>query len=383
MNTFDTIEIRRPELALSYLALLRAQPGRPIALFAPRRVGKTYFLDRDLTPAATQSGLLAVYADLWLHRSAPLQAINHALEEALDDINVPASASAKIAKTVVKKIGALGASLELGAEPARRALPESPELRLDALIRRLAMDSGKPVLLMLDEIQTLGQSASGEAAIATLRAVLQKNKAAVYAVFTGSSQEALGEMMMAAGGPMYQFAQLLTFPFLDTTYLELLAAHFTSVHPAKVLSLDALQKLFEHIGYKPALMKDFVKEMSAEGQTDVALALTKFMQDERNVPAWAGLFSRLQVMEQAVLVVLAHGLAPMGKATLALLTQLARAPATPAKVRAALDRLRKAGVLANPPKLGYTIEDRLFMDYLRQAQGLPAQVIQTNQVKQP
>ena len=49
--TFDVIEVHRPELANLYLSSLKAQPGRLIALFAPRRVGKTYFLDIDLPPA--------------------------------------------------------------------------------------------------------------------------------------------------------------------------------------------------------------------------------------------------------------------------------------------------------------------------------------------
>lgn len=364
MKTFDDIEVRRPELANSYLALLKAQPGRPIALFAPRRVGKTYFLDGDLTPAAEKSGLLPVYADLWLNRASPLDAINHALEETMDDVNVPKSSAAKLAKTTVKKIGALSASLEFGEEPARRQLPEKPELRMDALISRLANDSGKQILLMLDEIQTLGQSASGEAAIATVRAVLQKNKKKVYAVFTGSSQEGLGEMMMAAGGPMYQFAQLLTFPFLDTAYLQLLAKHYSRVHPTKSLDLIALQRLFAHIGSKPALMKDIVKEMSAEGMTDVDLALTKFMEDDRNVPAWQGVFGNLQPLEQAVLVILAHGLAPMGKDTITALSRIAGVTVTLAKVRVALDRMRKAGILTKPANVGYVIEDRLFKDYL-------------------
>jgi uncharacterized protein len=120
MNTFDDVEVKRPTLAKSYINLLTAQPGRPIALFAPRRVGKTFFLDNDLTPMAKKAGLLPVYADVWLQRTAPLDAINHALEEALDDVTIPRSKVGKLAKTPVKKLGVAGASLELGEEPTRR-----------------------------------------------------------------------------------------------------------------------------------------------------------------------------------------------------------------------------------------------------------------------
>ncbi len=95
---------------------------------------------------------LPVYADLWLQKSAPLEAINHALEEALDDVTVPSSEVGRLAKTTVKKVGALGASVDFGAAPARRPLPAAPELRLDALVVRLAAAADKPILLMLDEI---------------------------------------------------------------------------------------------------------------------------------------------------------------------------------------------------------------------------------------
>ena len=63
MKTFDEIEVRRPGIAQSYLTLLGAQPGRPLALFAPRRVGKTFFLDHDLAPEAKAAQMLPVYAD--------------------------------------------------------------------------------------------------------------------------------------------------------------------------------------------------------------------------------------------------------------------------------------------------------------------------------
>jgi hypothetical protein len=139
MKTFDDLEVRRPKLARSYLELLKAQPGRPIALFAPCHVGKTFFLHQDLTPAARASGFTPVYADIWLHRTSPLSAINHALEEALDDATVPASAVGKAAKTPVKKVGALGAALEFGDEPKRRALPAEPALRR---LKRVGILSG-------------------------------------------------------------------------------------------------------------------------------------------------------------------------------------------------------------------------------------------------
>lgn len=376
ITTFDDIAVHRPELAASYLALLRGQPGRPIALFAPRRIGKTYFLETDLAPAAQKLGMLPVYADLWLHRTSPMLALNHALEEALDDATVPHVTPAKVAKTPVKKLGAFGLSLDFGDEPQRRGLPEAPELRFDALITRLAAASGKVVLLMLDEIQSIGQTVAGESAIATIRAVLQKQKLKVQAVFTGSSQEALGAMMMAAGGPMYQFAQMLVFPVLGDEYLVMLAKHFATVHSGKRLDMAAMKGIFAHIGHKPALMKDIVKEMSAEGSTDFEATMQRFMEDERNVPAWQGVFNRREPLEQAILVLIAHKIAPMSRNSLALLSAQRHLNASLSKVRTALERLRIEGILSKYPNMGYQIEDQLFADYLAKIHSTPMAPVQ-------
>lgn len=364
MDTFDTIEIRRPELARSYLSLLRAQPGRPIALFAPRRVGKTFFLDHDLAPIGTKAGLLPVYADVWLQRAAPLHAINHALEETLDDVMIPAGKAGKLAKTTVKKIGAAGVSMELGDEPKRRALPTAPELRLDALIARVAQASGKKVLLMLDEIQTLGEVSNGEAIIAALRAVLHKRKAEVAAVFTGSSQSGLAKIMSAAGAPMYQFAQLLDFPVLGDEYLEELSEHFARVHRGRKPKLEDLRKLFARLGFKPALMKDIVKSMSAEGITDIEIALKHFITDDRQAVGWKALLESMEPFERSVLMVIAKQQPPMGRETLKLLAHGKGPAPTVAKVRAAVERLRKAGIVTKSRGEGVQIEDSLLAEYI-------------------
>ena len=69
------------------------------------------------------------------------------------------------------------------------------------MVRRAAA-AGKPVLLLLDEIQALGDGADGEQIIASLCAVLHKRRDILKPVFTGSSQQTLVRSLSTAGSPM-------------------------------------------------------------------------------------------------------------------------------------------------------------------------------------
>jgi hypothetical protein len=370
MKTFDDISVQRPALAQSYLSMLTAQPGRPLALFAPRRVGKTYFLDNDLAPNAKKLGLLPVYADLWLYKAAPLEAINHALEEVLDELSVPQSAVGKVSKTPVKSVGVLGVNVAFGEEPSQRSLPTEPTLRFDALIVRIAKIFGGKVLLLLDEVQTLGEVANGVALIAAIRAVLHKQKNHVYAVFTGSSQEGLSLIMNTAGAPMYQFAQIIDFPFLGDEYLKKLVDHFRKVHLGKTLELDALRDVFASIGYRPALMRDIVKAMSAEGIADTAQGLENFMRSDSQVSLWKSLLNSLDAFEVGVLQVVVQGEAPLGQAARKMLSGIPGANPTIGKVRTTLDKLKRKGILSKTTA-GTLIDDPLFAQFiLRQGFGV-------------
>ncbi|MEO6321582.1 MAG: hypothetical protein ABIR56_12990 [Polaromonas sp.] len=363
MQTFEGLAVRRPQLAQGYLALLGAQPGRPLALFAPRRVGKTFFLDHDLAPAAKAVGMLTVYADLWLYKAAPLDAVNHALEEALDDVMVPASAIGKVARTPVKKVGALGFSVDLGDTPHRRALPENPALRLDVLVTRLARQHHGRILLMLDEVQALGEAPDGVALIGALRAVLHKRREEVCAVFTGSSQEGLARLMTSVGAPMYQFAQIVDFPYLDDEFLQLLAAHFNHVHPGKQLALDALRQGFQRMGFKPALMRDVVKAMSAEGITDVQRGIENYMTSGPQVAVWSALLNALEAFDQAVLVAIANAMPPFARDTLKALASVPGSKPTVGKVRSSIEKLKRTGMLSRTAQ-GTVIDDPLFAEFL-------------------
>jgi uncharacterized protein len=336
MKTFDEIEVRRPRVAQSYLSLLGAQPGRPLALYAPLRAGKTFFLDRDLTPAAKEAKMLPVYVDLWLHKSAPLEAVNHALEEALDDL--------------------LGSSRNIGK------VAKAPTLRLDALVTRLARQHKGQVLLMLDEAQTLGVAPEG-VAIAALRSVLHKRRDEVCAVFTGSSHEGLARLMNTAGAPMYQFAQTIDFPFLGDEFLRLLAAHFSKVHPGKKLEMTELREGFERTGFKPALMRDVVKAMSSEGITNVKRGVEIYMASDHQVAIWLALLNSVEAFDHGVLVAIANGQPPLSQSTLKVLSTIPGAKPTISKVRSSIEKLKRNRVLSKTV-LGISIDDPLFAEFL-------------------
>jgi hypothetical protein len=356
--TFDAIKIHRPELAQRYLDLLAAQPGRPLALFAPHHVGKTFFLEHDLAPAARQSGILPIYADLWLHRADPLGAINHTLEETLNKLTASASSLGKL-NGERDESGESGESAR--GEGARRPLPLTPELRLDALVSRLIAAHGGKILLMLDEAQTLADACAER--LATFRAVLHGQRARFAAVLVGASQEGLLRLMMSAGAPMYQFAQLLTFPVLDDEYLTQLAAHFSQAHPGKQIDLDELHALFAKIGFKPALLRDIVKTMSTEGVTDIKTGLRRHATDARQAAGWHGLLQPLSEFERQVLAALGQGRAPFGKQTLLWLAEQTNSKVTIAKVRVSVGRLMRMGLLT---KTGGTLafEDPLFAEFM-------------------
>ena len=214
----------------------------------------------------------------------------------------------------------------------------------------------------------------GDSIIATLRAVLHKRKNEVMAVFTGSSQAGLSKIMSTAGYPMYQFAQLLDFPVLGDEYLAQLVGHYATIHRGRKPKLDDLRRMFARVGFKPALMKDLIKNMSAEGITDVDIAFRHFMEDDRQIAGWAALIDSLAPLERSVLFVIAKQLPPMGQQTLKLLIAPKQPPPTLAKIRVVIQRLRKAGIVTKEGGDGLKIDDRLLAEYLATKQHVKSRV---------
>ena len=61
----------RTELADHYLKIFDIGISSNIAIFAPRRRGKTLFLLKDIAPLAQEKNYIPIYTSFWLNPNAP------------------------------------------------------------------------------------------------------------------------------------------------------------------------------------------------------------------------------------------------------------------------------------------------------------------------
>src|SRR5450755_710044 len=133
----------------------------------------------------------------------------------------------------------------------------------------------------------------------------------------------------------------------------------------QVVAVGRLAPRLRGIGSKPGLMRDLVKSLLAEGLTDADAGVKRFLLDDRQVAGWSALLQSHDPFERAVLLAIAHGLPPMGRETLNELAKVRGSRPTVAKVRAAIERLRRAGLLVKAGSGPTAVDDPLFAEYLR------------------
>lgn len=116
---------------------------------------------------------------------------------------------------------------------------------------------------------------------------------------------------------------------------------------------------------RPGVLKDLVKSMSAEGLDDIDLGMQRFLHDPLRVSEWRALLEPLALLDRAVLRSLAMGLQPMATQTLAGIGRELGDRPTLGKVRAAIERLRRTGLVHRDPSRVPAIDDPLLAEYLR------------------
>lgn len=244
---------RRPGLADE---LVRAISGRaaftdaPNGLFlaAPRRTGKSTFLQNDLSPALEREGVVVVYVDLWADQLRdPADLIAEAVARSL--AAQEGAVMKKVRQTGLRSLTLRGLTIDVD----RIGKPDGATLA-DAL-RTLHEAARKPVALIVDEAQQALGSKAGEAAMAALKSARdQMNKRGqvnLMLVMSGSDRDKLLRLLNANAAPFFG-SEIKRMPPLGRDFIDHVAALIAGQR-RDLLPVDAvlLERAFEAFGHRP------------------------------------------------------------------------------------------------------------------------------------
>lgn len=232
-------------------ALLTVAPASAsssgLFLAAPRRTGKSTFLREDLRPALEQAGALVVYADLWEDRKAdPGQVIVNAVRAELARHQGVVARLARAAGMDKVSVGGVSFSLDrvgLGGQ-----------VSLSTALAALSDESGRLIVLIIDQAQQAVTSESGNDALFALKAARDELNSSRHhglrVVATGSNQDKLA-MLRNSREQTFFGAPLVPFQPLGKDYVDWFC---TRVGLPARLDPDVVFELFKRTSFRPEMI---------------------------------------------------------------------------------------------------------------------------------
>lgn len=273
-------------------------------LAAPRRTGKSTFLQSDLAPELERRDIAVVYVDLWADQTRDPGSL---IAEAIGKIIATHQGwVAKAAKATHLDSITIAGVLKMDTSKIGR--PDGATLT--EALSMLADISKKPVALIVDEAQHALTSVSGETAMTALKAardtINSPGQARLMLVMSGSDRDKLLRLVNTNGAPFYgstvQRMQELGKDFIDFV-VGLIEANSPQLKPVdSVKLLQAFQRFGSRPQFFSTALADALSPLSSgEGRFEDQLleaASRRQVEDEAQMESE---FLALRPIEQAVL----------------------------------------------------------------------------------
>ena len=248
------IHFPRKVLADELVAALRGQTvfgdaQNGLFLAAPRRTGKSTFLQADLQPALEAAGAEVVYVDLWADpRRDPGALIADAVARVLAPRLGVVSRAARAAG--VDSVTIAGA-LKIDVSKIGRI----DGVTLADALRALHGVAKAPVALIVDEAQHALTSEAGEATMASLKSARDQlnrpGQVNLMLVMSGSDRDKLLRLVNTNGAPFYG-SQITRMPPLGPDFIDHVAQLVVSQRPGLApVDTHSLMQSFESFGHRP------------------------------------------------------------------------------------------------------------------------------------
>jgi hypothetical protein len=375
----ESVFFKRPDLAIKMArTLLSTSPASASAsglfLSAPRRTGKSTFVREDLRPALEAQGAEVLYVDLWANKQ------NDPGDVIMNEIRATLARNAGVLARLVKSSGFEKLSLG-GASFALDKLGLEKGISVSAALSALSDESGKPIVLIIDEAQHAITTPKGSDALFALKAARDELNSSRHhglrVVATGSNQDKLA-MLRSSKDQAFFGAPMVKFPPLGKDYVEWYC-EFAGSELGAVLDVDKVYELFVQAAFRPEILGGVVDLLRHEYDIDVKDVAHHFYtevpkQIEATNQSFLSVVRSLTPLQSSVLHVLADAGAnytPFDTTTVATCQALLSKIAPESKVRAdipniqkALEALQQNSLVWKAARGVYALEDTSYSDLL-------------------
>ena len=244
----------RPDLARQLALALQGKhvfgdAHNGLFLAAPRRTGKSTFLQSDLKPELERQGLLVIYVDLWSDRRRdPADLISDAIARALaPHLGLVAKAAKAAGLEQVSIAGALKIDTSKIGRVDGITLPEA--------LRTLRQAAKAPIALIIDEAQHALTSEAGENVMAALKSARDQLNAPgqinLMLIMSGSDRDKLLRLVNTNGAPFYG-SQVHRMPELAQDFIAHISTLIETQRPElKPVDQVVLNEAFNLFGRRP------------------------------------------------------------------------------------------------------------------------------------
>ncbi len=359
MNAFNWHFSRLP-LAKQVIGMFESGLSTALVFFAPRRMGKTEFLLKDILPAAEKNDWQVCYHSfLDTSKNAEI-AFTKSLQECFDEKDF-----LKKSKQLTHKIKNISAGFVGMQGSIELHNPTADPIQFKDLL--VAASKHQKLLLLMDEIQALAKDKANFGFITALRTVLDVHKDRIKVIFTGSSREGLKKIFSSKEAPFFHFGQNLSFPQLGPEFTQHLAKQYTLI-TQKTLDEQELWKSFEAFRYVPQLIRALVERLILQPNLTIQQAAAELLDDVSNDRAFDSTWNILTHLEQLILQEIVNGNQKLYSQEVRIrLSELIGLPKIPvSSIQAALRKLVRNNVIGQVPEEGkYFIDDPNFQDWIQ------------------
>jgi hypothetical protein len=352
-------------------------------LAAPRRTGKTTFLQRDLMPEAVSRQWLPVYVDLWeSQQTSPTRLVATAV------VNALRAEQTRVAEELAFQAGKSAADVTLHDYGLENAGAPN-EKTLAVALRTLSEVAGKPVMLVVDEAQEVLNTTdelmfSLKSARDTVGSDVNGARR-LFIVCTGSHRDKLTHLVLTKKQPFFG-SSVQSFPLLGRDYIDWYTERINQ-HLAEDNRFEpqAVSDAFKLVGHRPEALKKIMSEIAFEegaahslGERLAQGAITR--QDE----IWeefSKAYDNLSRQQQTVLRLLIEGgphFEPFSEATVAACARIVDSPIGVNHIQKALDALRKKDLVWRSARGEYALDDRSFGDWFKRKNDMEADGVESS-----